>query len=185
MNIIDLRRRRVDTGEISGLSWNFTIGEERVKVALDSGFEVEIYVKELDKIRPFSANKEDKMTRPNWDEYFIEVARVISTRATCPRASVGAVIVRDNRIISTGYNGAPAGESHCTEVGCLMTDNHCQKAVHAETNAVAEAAKYGLAIDGATLYYWDSLMRPAESCVKCSQVMKATGIARVVGNRDI
>jgi len=121
------------------------------------------------------------MTRPSWDEYFLNIARAVATRATCPRASVGAVIVKNNRIISTGYNGAPAGEPHCTEVGCLMEDGHCQRAIHAETNAVAEAARFGVAVEGATLYYWDSLGRPADSCVKCSQVMKAAGIIRVVG----
>lgn len=120
--------------------------------------------------------------RPNWDEYFLEVARIIATRSTCPRASVGAVIVKNNRIISTGYNGAPAGDAHCTEIGCLVESNHCQRAIHAETNAVAQAARCGLAIEGATLYYWDSLHRLAESCVKCSQVMKAAGIIRVIGN---
>jgi len=121
------------------------------------------------------------MNRPDWDAYFMSIAFAVSARATCPRASVGAVIVRDNRIISTGYNGAPAGEPHCTEVGCLMEGGHCQRAVHAETNAVAEAARFGLATEGATLYYWDSNNRPAESCVKCSQVMKAAGIIRIVG----
>lgn len=121
------------------------------------------------------------MIRPSWDEYFLNIAKAVSARATCPRASVGAVIVRDNRIISSGYNGAPAGEPHCTEVGCLMENGHCQRAIHAETNAVAEAARFGLATEGATLYYWDSLGREASSCVKCSQVMKAAGIVRVVG----
>jgi len=131
----------------------------------------------------FVTKKEStKMTRQNWDEYFMNIAQTVSTRATCPRASVGAVIVKNNRIISTGYNGAPAGEPHCTEVGCLMENDHCQRAIHAETNAVVQAARFGLPIDGATLYYWDSLDRPADSCVKCSQVMKAAGIARIVGN---
>ena len=122
-----------------------------------------------------------KDCRPGWDEYFLEIAEVVSKRSSCPRASVGAVIVKNNRIISTGYNGAAAGEPHCTEAGCLMESGHCQRAIHAETNAVAEAARFGLAIDGATLYFWDSLGRPAESCIKCSQIMKAAGIARVVG----
>ena len=121
------------------------------------------------------------MTRPSWDEYFLEVAKTISRRSSCPRAAVGAVIVRDKRIISTGYNGAAAGEPHCTEVGCLMESGHCQRAIHAETNAIAEAARFGLSVDGATLYFWDSLGRLAESCVKCTQIMKAAGIIRIVG----
>lgn len=120
--------------------------------------------------------------RPSWDEYFLGIAKEVASRSTCPRASVGAVIVRDNRILSTGYNGAAPGEPHCSEVGCLMENEHCQRAIHAETNAVAQAAKFGIAVQGATLYYWDSLGRPVESCVKCSQVMKAAGIIRTVGS---
>jgi len=128
----------------------------------------------------------NKMNRPDWDKYFLEIARVVASRSTCPRASVGAVIVRDHRIISTGYNGAPAGEPHCTEVECLLEEEgmpsiHCQRAVHAETNAVAQAAKFGQATEGATLYFWDSLGRKADSCVKCTQVMKAAGIAVIIG----
>ena len=121
------------------------------------------------------------MNRLNWDEYFLEVAKVVASRSTCPRALVGAVIVKNHRILTTGYNGAASGEAHCEDVGCLIVGGHCQRAVHAETNAVAQAARFGLSVDGATLYYWDSLKRPAESCVKCSQIMKSAGIIRVVG----
>jgi dCMP deaminase len=121
------------------------------------------------------------MTRPSWDEYFLGIAKEIAKRSTCPRASVGAVIVIDHRILSTGYNGAAPGEPHCDEVGCLIENGHCQRAIHAETNAVAQAARFGIPIDGATLYYWDSLGRPAESCTKCSQVMKAAGISKIIG----
>lgn len=119
--------------------------------------------------------------RPSWDEYFLNIAKEVAKRSTCPRAQVGAVIVKDNRILSTGYNGAAPGKSHCSEAGCIMEDGHCQRAIHAETNAVAQAAKFGIPIDGATLYYCDSLGRPTDSCVKCSQVMKAAGIVRIVG----
>lgn len=122
------------------------------------------------------------MIRLSWDGYFLNIAKEVAKRSTCPRASVGAVIVKDNRILSTGYNGAPSGKPHCTEVGCLIEDGHCQRAVHAETNAVAQAARFGMPINGATLYYWDSLGRPADSCIKCSQVMEAAGIIRIVGS---
>jgi dCMP deaminase len=121
--------------------------------------------------------------RPDWREYFINIAEQVAKRATCPRAWVGAVIVKDNRIISTGYNGAPAGESHCTEQGCFIEHDHCIRAIHAETNAVTQAAKYGVAIDGALLYFWDSQSRRADSCNKCFQVMQAAGIAGVI-DRD-
>lgn len=119
--------------------------------------------------------------RPNWDDYFLNIAKEVASRSTCPRASVGAVIVKDNRILSTGYNGAAPGKPHCSEAGCVVAGGHCQRAIHAETNAVAQAAKFGIAINGATLYYWDSLERDAESCIKCSQVMEAAGIIRTLG----
>ena len=119
--------------------------------------------------------------RQTWDDYFLEIARVVSTRSTCPRAQVGAIIVKDRRIVATGYNGSATGESHCLDVGCLMIDDHCQRAIHAETNAVCQAAKLGTPINGAILYYWDSLNRPSTICVKCSQVMRAAGIVSVIG----
>ena len=118
------------------------------------------------------------MERPNWNEYFMNIAREVASRATCPRASVGAVVVRDNRILSTGYNGALPGEPHCTKVGCLMVDGHCERTVHAETNAVVQAAKFGIPLDGATLYLWSNINIP--SCGKCSQVMATAGIIKVV-----
>ncbi len=119
------------------------------------------------------------MNRPDWNTYFLSIAGEIASRATCPRASVGAVIVKNHRIISSGYNGAVAGESHCEDVGCDVVNDHCQRAVHAEVNAVAEAARFGLAIEGATVYYWDSLGRP-ESCNNCLQVIKAAGISKLI-----
>jgi len=118
------------------------------------------------------------MNRPSWDDYFLSIAKAVAARSTCPRASVGAVIVRNNRIISIGYNGAPAGEPHCTEVGCLVENDHCQRVIHAESNAVAAAARFGLATEGATLYIWSSPLVPA--CNRCNQIMKAAGIIRIV-----
>ena len=128
------------------------------------------------------------MERPIWDEYFISIAREVARRATCPRASVGAVIVKNNRILSTGYNGAPAGKPHCSDVGCFLVNNHCTRAVHAESNAIAQAAKHGIPLEGATLYYWDSQGRSADSiemlqahCYPCGLLAEAAGIARVCG----
>ncbi len=123
----------------------------------------------------------------------MNIAKEVASRSTCPRASVGAVIVKDNRILSTGYNGAPSGESHCLEVGCLIINNHCERTIHAETNAVVQAAKYGVNINGSTLYCWSErhqTLDPFEgevgekvaNCIKCTQVMKAAGITRVVVN---
>jgi deoxycytidylate deaminase len=80
--------------------------------------------------------------RPDWDEYFWGIAREVSTRATCPRASIGVVIVsKDHHIISTGFNGAPSKEPHCTEVGCLIFANHCVRARHGEVNAIEAIRK--------------------------------------------
>ena len=118
------------------------------------------------------------MKRPNWDQYFLSIAKEVASRATCPRASVGAVIVRDNRILSTGYNGALPGEPHCFEVGCSMINGHCERTVHAETNAVVQAARFGISLDGAILYLWSNIDIPA--CAKCSQVIKTAGIIRIV-----
>jgi len=114
--------------------------------------------------------------RSSWDEYFSNIAYMVSTRATCPRAAVGAVIVYDKRIVSTGYNGAPSGEPHCTDEGCLMLDNHCMRALHAEANAVYQAAGTGRLV-GSTLYLY-SLSRP-EPCDKCIDVMTDSGIKEV------
>ena len=104
-------------------------------------------------------------------------AEVASRRSTCPRADVGAVIVnpKTNRILSTGYNGAPPGEPHCTDVGCIMEDGHCQRALHAEVNAVVHAAKD---IDGAVIYVYgkrdDGEIK--EVCRECMKVLKAANV---------
>ena len=123
------------------------------------------------------------MERISFEEMFLDVAKVIAQRSTCPRAQVGAVITVDNRIVATGYNGTWAGYPHCTEIGCLIIPeegDHCQRAIHAETNAIAQAARLGTAIDGATLYYWDSKNREVGSCFKCLQLMRAAGIRIIV-----
>lgn len=117
--------------------------------------------------------------RPDWDTYFINIAREVAQRSTCPRAKVGAVIVKNNHIISTGYNGAPAGEPHCLDEGCIVEHGHCLRAVHAEVNAVCQAAKFGLSVSGAELYYWDSQERDM-SCHNCIQVMNSAGIKGII-----
>lgn len=108
--------------------------------------------------------------RPSWSSYFLDIARVTATRATCPRLSVGCVLVLDNRILASGFNGPLAGEAHCTDVGCFMVDGHCSKSVHAEVNAVAQAARAGVPIEGATAYVTH---RP---CWPCAKVMFAAGV---------
>jgi dCMP deaminase len=114
------------------------------------------------------------MARASWDRYFMDIAKVVSSRSTCERKFVGSVLVRDRTILSTGYNGSIRGMPHCTEVGHMMEDGHCVATVHAESNAILQAAKNGVTIDGATCYVTAS---PCWSCFK--QIVNA-GIGRVV-----
>lgn len=100
------------------------------------------------------------MQRPSWDEYFMEITHLVAKRATCLRRQVGAAIVKDRNILATGYNGAPSGVSHCLETGCLRAQlnvpsgerHELCRGLHAEQNAIIQAAKHGTNIDGSTLY---------------------------------
>ncbi len=112
--------------------------------------------------------------RPGWDEYFMQIARTVATRATCPRASVGAVLVREHRILTTGYNGSPRGVAHCTEVGCTLINDHCVRATHAEANAVVQAALHGVNLDGSTAYCTH------QPCVNCSKLLISAGVRKIV-----
>jgi dCMP deaminase len=114
------------------------------------------------------------MQRASWDEYFMNIARVVASRATCDRKFVGAVIVRDKTILSTGYNGSIRGMPHCSEQGHMMEDGHCVATIHAETNAVLQAAKNGVSIDGATVYV------TASPCWNCFKMITNAGIRRIV-----
>ena len=114
--------------------------------------------------------------RPTWEQYFYGIANAVSLRASCPRASVGAVIVsEEHHILSTGYNGAPPGEAHCLDVGCLIEDERCQRALHAEVNAVAHAARHGVSIKGATMYVVGK-----DVCRECAKVLAAAGLSATV-----
>lgn len=104
----------------------------------------------------------------------MRIAHEVATRATCPRAAVGAVFTFDNRILTTGYNGAATGQSHCTDQGCLMLDNHCVRVIHAEANAIVQAARAGVSLRGATVY---CTLSP---CVHCANLMIGVGVNRVV-----
>ena len=112
-------------------------------------------------------------TRLGWDRYFLSMARVAATRATCTRKQVGAVIVLDRRVLSTGYNGSLRGEPHCTEVGCHMEEGHCIRTVHAEANAILQAARHGTRLEGATIY------TTASPCWPCFKLIANAGIVRV------
>lgn len=111
--------------------------------------------------------------RASWDRYFMEIAHVVSTRATCDRCKVGAVIVREKAILSTGYNGSIRGLAHCDEAGHLMEEGHCVRTVHAEANAIAQAARNGVRIDGAAVYV------TASPCWACFKLIANSGIVRI------
>ncbi len=114
------------------------------------------------------------MARTSWDEYFMNIARVVASRSTCERKLVGAVVVRDRTILSTGYNGSIRGMPHCTDVGHMMEDNHCVATIHAEVNAILQAAKNGVRIDDAAVYV------TASPCWNCFKAISNAGIKRIV-----
>ncbi len=116
------------------------------------------------------------MTQPrsSWDQYFMDIARQVSSRATCDRKHVGALLVRDRTILSTGYNGSIRGLPHCDEVGHMMENGHCVATVHAEANAILQAAKNGVRIDGAALY------TTASPCWPCFKLVANSGCVRIV-----
>jgi len=111
--------------------------------------------------------------RVDWHTYFMNIARQAATRSTCDRKHVGAVIVRDKTILSTGYNGSIRGLPHCDEVGHLLENDHCVATVHAEANAIIQAAKNGVRIDGAEIY------TTASPCWNCFKLIANAGLLRV------
>lgn len=117
---------------------------------------------------------EPRRKRKGWDSYFMKIAEVVASRSTCDRKMVGAVIVKDKRILSTGYNGSISGMPHCDEVGHVIESGHCIATVHAEANALIQAAKNGVSIDGATMYVTVS------PCWNCFKMIANCGIRRVV-----
>lgn len=129
----------------------------------------------------------EKYQRPSWDEYFIKIMELVGSRGSCDRGRAGCVITRDNRIIATGYAGSPSGLPHCDEVGHEMhtiihedgtQTRHCIRTVHAEQNAICEAARIGIPLKDATLYI---KMTP---CYTCAKMIINTGIKRVVCAQD-
>src|SRR5260370_14056856 len=112
--------------------------------------------------------------RSSWDEYFMDIARQVASRATCDRKHVGALLVRDRTILSTGYNGSIRGLPHCDEAGHMMENGHCVATVHAEANAVIQAAKNGVRIDAATMY------TSASPCWSCFKLIANAGCTRIV-----
>jgi len=125
---------------------------------------------------------EAKNKRPSWDEYFMKIAFLVAERSTCKRRNVGAVVVNDRQILSTGYNGAGAGLKDCLELGCLRDElkigsgqnQETCRAIHAEQNAVIQAARYGVRIEGATIYCTHS------PCILCAKILVNARIRRFV-----
>jgi len=124
--------------------------------------------------------------RPSWDDYFMSIAQQVALRSTCIRRQIGALIVRDKRILATGYNNVPSGIEHCTTRGCLRDElgipsgqrvELC-RGTHAEQNAIVQAAKYGTAIDGAMVY------TTTQPCILCAKILINAGITEIVFSGD-
>lgn len=124
--------------------------------------------------------------RPSWDEYFMNMVEIVKTRSTCLRRQVGAIIVKDKRMLASGYNGAPSGVRHCDEVGCLREQMHIPsgqrqelcRAIHAEQNAIAQAAMMGISVKDATIYI------TTQPCAICAKMIINAGITRIVYKGD-
>jgi len=124
--------------------------------------------------------------RPSWDKYFLEIVKVVASRATCNRGRNGAVIAKNRRILTTGYVGSPIGLPHCDEVGHMLHDvvdengkisKHCVRTIHAEQNAILQAALHGVSTEGSTIY------TKFEPCFVCAKMIINAGIKRVVCER--
>ena len=128
------------------------------------------------------SKKSQEYKRPSWDEYFLEVARLVAKRATCLRRRVGAVLVRDKKILATGYNGAPSGLKHCIDIGCIREKlkipsgerHELCRGLHAEQNVILQAALYGASTKGSTLYVTN------QPCVICAKMLINAGIKEIV-----
>lgn len=122
------------------------------------------------------------MSRPSWHKYFMDIAEMVSSRSTCLRRQVGAVAVKDKKIVATGYNGSPAGVGHCEKRGCFREENNIPSgerhelcwAVHAEANVVAQAALHGDTLAGATVYV------TVQPCVTCVKLLVSAGVTKVI-----
>lgn len=123
-----------------------------------------------------------RIQRPDWDEYFMDIVELVARRSTCRRRAVGALLVRERRILTTGYNGAPTGMRHCVDIGCLREQlgipsgerHELCRGLHAEQNALIQAALHGVSVKGATLYCTN------HPCIICTKMLINGGIIRVI-----
>jgi len=145
------------------------------------GRETPVIAPEKDHLQP-SRTPRLGLIRPSWQDYFLEITRLVAKRSTCLRRRVGALIVKDKRILATGYNGAPSGLPHCLEVGCLREElgippgerHEICRGIHAEQNAILQAALYGVSIKGAVLYCTH------QPCVLCAKMVINSGIRQII-----
>ncbi|MFA6321930.1 MAG: cytidine/deoxycytidylate deaminase family protein [Candidatus Buchananbacteria bacterium] len=119
--------------------------------------------------------EERKHYRPSWDDYFMAIAKIVASRGTCDRLYTGSVLVKNNRIISTGYNGSPAGLAHCSDVGHLMEEGHCVRTIHGEHNALLQVA-----VQGGTSTVGSTLYSKYSPCIHCTKYIISCGVKRVV-----
>jgi dCMP deaminase len=119
------------------------------------------------------------MTRPSWDDYFMKIAKEAASRSTCDRKHVGAVIVRERTILSTGYNGSVRGMPHCDDAGHMMENDHCVGTIHAEANAILQSAKHGVNINSSTEHP-TTIYTTASPCWNCFKLIANAGIRRIV-----
>lgn len=115
----------------------------------------------------------NKTKRINWDEYFMQIAELVSSRSTCSKISVGCVITKDRRIIGTGYNGSPVGLPHCADEGCIIYNNHCIRSLHAEVNAILQCAMHGVSTLGSVIYITHL------PCWHCSLMLINAGVRKI------
>ena len=131
-------------------------------------------------------NANNATSRPTWDEYFINIAKLVSSRSTCLRRNVGAVVVKNKQVLTTGYNGAPARVRHCDEVGCMREKmgvpsgerHELCRALHAEQNAFLQAARHGISLEGATMYM------TTQPCSICAKMIINAGIEKIIFEGD-
>lgn len=130
---------------------------------------------------------QEQRSRPSWDEYFIKLTQAVAERGTCNRGQCGSVVVKDKRVLTTGYVGSPPGLAHCDDVGHLMgryldedgnESQHCIRTIHAEQNAICQAARFGVSLVDATLY------TKMEPCVVCARLIISAGIVKVVSEKQ-
>ncbi len=133
-------------------------------------------------LKDIGSREMKRYDRPSWEQYFMEITKLVASRSTCLRRHVGAILVKDKNILATGYNGAPSGISHCLEVGCLREQGDIPsgqrhelcRGLHAEQNAIIQAAYHGISIDGATLFCTNL------PCVICAKMIINAGIVEIV-----